>query len=362
MISGTGNPTAGGVTPTTGNIYIDNTTGAIYTVSGTTWIQQGADNLGDHTATQNLNLGVYSIVDQMGMTGNPGQILSRSATGTLWIDSVRVTSGMGSPTLTSPASPTAGDVYVDQSTGDVYTYTCSGTGTSTSSSTTCMWVRQTGNVTSGSGSPTTTTVSGTAGDTYVDQSTGDIYTYTCSGTMCEWELQQGDNIYTKDDSFTESRVATLVGSDTLTFDGTASNTVIFNTDIRVNEAIKDSDGDVGLPGQILSSTGAASNTVDWIYPGGGNLVSTTTNYTVTTENTVYVSPSGTVTVTLPDPTGMDGRTITIKRTSLESLTNTLQVITAAGIIDGVSVINMNVGLQGYTFEAFGGNWYIKTRF
>ncbi|MEN8768517.1 MAG: hypothetical protein ABF269_03325, partial [Candidatus Arcticimaribacter sp.] len=107
IVSGTGNPIATSATPTAGNVYIDQTTGGLWTVSGTTWTQQGSDNLGNHTATQNLNLDDYSIQDNTGATGTTGQILSRSTTGTLWIDAIRVLSDVGTPTSLTASATTA---------------------------------------------------------------------------------------------------------------------------------------------------------------------------------------------------------------------------------------------------------------
>ena len=310
IVSGTGIPTAGTVTPTAGSIYVDQNTGGLWTVSGTTWTQQGTDNLGDHTATQHLDLGAFSIVDNSGLIGTTGQILSRTTTGTLWIENTGgVLSAIGSPTSITAAS---------------------------------------------------TTASATAGDLYVDGATGEIW--TVSGTT--WVQQQGGggNLYTEDNNFDGNRVATLTGTNTLTFGGTASNTVIYNTNVRVNQGLLDSDGDVGQAGQILTSTGAASNTVNWVYPGGV-LALRTGNYTIADEGSLYVRPSGSVTITLPDPNGDDGRKVTVKRADTYTTGNTLTVVSAASsLIDGASAYNLNLSYQGYTFEAFGNEWHIIQRF
>ena len=65
------------------------------TAAGTNWIDMpsGADNLGDHTATQHLNMGTAFSIQANGDTGSAGQVLTRSATG----------NGM---TWTSPSSTT----------------------------------------------------------------------------------------------------------------------------------------------------------------------------------------------------------------------------------------------------------------
>ena len=82
-------------------------------------------------------------------------------------DTLGLSSGTGAPTPTDPADPTAGDIYVDEDTGDIYTYTGSD------------WVRQPeAKVSTGTGTPTSVNPADpTAGDIYVDDATGDIYTY-----------------------------------------------------------------------------------------------------------------------------------------------------------------------------------------
>ncbi len=117
-------------------------------------------------------------------------------------------SDAGDP-ITNTTVGVAGDVYVDESTGDVYTY----------DGTTNTWVQQTGNevVTTlvqadgtytytsedgtattfdvsqtGTGNPITNTTVGVAGDVYVDESTGDVWTY--DGTT--WVQQTGNEVVT----------------------------------------------------------------------------------------------------------------------------------------------------------------------
>ena len=78
-----------------------------------------------------------------------------------------VSSGIGAPAPANPVDPKAGNIYVDESTGDLYTY--DGT----------KWVRQPEpKVSTNTGTPTTANPANpTAGDMYVDKSTGDIYSY-----------------------------------------------------------------------------------------------------------------------------------------------------------------------------------------
>lgn len=121
-----------------------------------------------------------ALKDSNNQAGTAGQILSSTATGTQWINSGTHT-GSGAPTSTNPENPNAGDIYVDESTGDVYTFD----GTN--------WV-QANRTTSGSGAPTSTTPANPqAGDIYVDESTGDVYTF--NGSTNAWENQRADMLW-----------------------------------------------------------------------------------------------------------------------------------------------------------------------
>jgi len=50
------------------------------------FVTNSGDNLGDHTATQDLVLGTNGISDSNSSTGTAGQVLSSTATGTDWVD------------------------------------------------------------------------------------------------------------------------------------------------------------------------------------------------------------------------------------------------------------------------------------
>ena len=121
----------------------------------------------------------------------------------------------------------------------------------------------------------------------------------------------------------------------------------------------------GAAGQILSSsgtTGVAGGGLRWIYPGGTASLQTGT-YTVAEEGTIYVQPSGPVTITLPDPSAKDGKRVTVKRADDATVTaNTLTVTTTVGNIDGVSTVSLNMGFQGFTFQAYNSAWHIVNRF
>ena len=143
-----GDPNALGTAGNAGNLYVDESTGDLYIHGGSSWVS--------------LTLG-------------------------------GLLTGTGEPTDTDPANPAGGDIYVDESTGEIYTY----------NSTTNMWEKQSVvsedddniivegsdglaylsaaelGIYTGVDAPTASNPTDTpeAGDVYVDETTGDIYTY-----------------------------------------------------------------------------------------------------------------------------------------------------------------------------------------
>ena len=201
---GTGAPTATNpANPNGGDVYVDESTGDLYTYDGTKWIRQPEAKVttspGLPTATNPANPQPGDIyVDQ-----TTGDVYTYNSTTNTWVNKSDVVSadtgniivegtdglaylssaglgletGVGAPTATNPANPDAGDVYVDESTGDIYTY--DGT----------EWIRQPeAKVTTNPGLPTATDPANPQpGDIYVDQTTGDVYTY--NSTTNTWENQ-----------------------------------------------------------------------------------------------------------------------------------------------------------------------------
>ena len=80
-----------------GDLYVDKDTGDIYTYNATTneWESQS------------------EIV-----SGEDGNLIEKDDDGLAFLDAA----GLGVPTATNPADPSAGDLYVDEDTGDIYTY------------------------------------------------------------------------------------------------------------------------------------------------------------------------------------------------------------------------------------------------
>lgn len=69
--------------------FVDNGNGTYTYTSedGTVTTGGGSDNLGNHTAIQDVVLGTHGISDVNSELGTPGQILSSTGTGTDWVDS-----------------------------------------------------------------------------------------------------------------------------------------------------------------------------------------------------------------------------------------------------------------------------------
>ena len=103
VTTGTVAPTATSpVNPTGGDIYVDEATGDVYTYNSTTSTWE----------------------NQSGISADAGQILTIGTDGLAYLNAsaTGISTGTGAPTATSPATPNAGDVYVDETTGDVWAY------------------------------------------------------------------------------------------------------------------------------------------------------------------------------------------------------------------------------------------------
>ena len=157
-----GDPNTLGVLGNKGNLYVDEDAGNLYMHGGTSWIAVNAENEG-------------------------------------------LSTGPGVPDATNPADPAAGDIYVDELSGIIYGYdgttwvsknvvettttladNADGTFTYTSEdgTITTFDITQTG-----AGDPTTNGVVGVAGDVYVDETSGAVYTY--NSTTNTWVNQSG---------------------------------------------------------------------------------------------------------------------------------------------------------------------------
>lgn len=90
------------------------------------------------------------------------------------VKSKGLSSAVGAPTASYPEDPVAGDIFVDEATGDIYTH--DGT----------TWASSGGGI-KGAGDPGTNVQNPAPGDIYVDQVTGHVFTYNSANNA--WENQ-----------------------------------------------------------------------------------------------------------------------------------------------------------------------------
>jgi len=227
-------------TPEAGDLYVDETTGDVWSYDGTTntWIQQGgtlSSGEGDPTTSGPADPSpgdvyvdestgdVYAYNGDTNTWENQNDVVSADANNIIVEDAgglaylsateLGIYTGVGAPNGTNPTdSPEPGDLYVDETTGDVWSY----------DGTTNTWVQQGGQLSSGEGDPTT---SGPAdpspGDIYVDEITGDIFTY--NSTTNTWENQSdtlANNGLSVDANNTVQLGGTLIQPTTITTDAT----------------------------------------------------------------------------------------------------------------------------------------------
>ncbi|WP_188834911.1 beta strand repeat-containing protein [Echinicola rosea] len=266
--SGTGDPNDNGTVGAAGDIYVDETTGTVYTNDGTDWVKVGGD--GDSITVDDGN------PNDNGTPGEAGDVYIDNSTGDTYVynpesgewevnsDSLTVSggkvthtdldgntesfditqSGSGNPNDNVTVGE-AGDVYVDESTGDVYAYD----GTD--------WVKVGGDgdsITVDDGDPNDNGTSGESGDVYIDNSTGDTYVY--NETTGEWD-KNTDMLEVNNGTVTH----TAVDGSAVSFDVTQSGTGDPNDN-----------GTVGAAGDIYvdETTGTVytNDGTDWVKVGG----------------------------------------------------------------------------------------------
>ncbi|MDA6072744.1 collagen-like protein, partial [Flavobacterium sp. AC] len=261
-----------------GDTYVDNSTGDVYVKQGDTWVTTG-----------NIK----------GPKGDDG------------IDGKSITGGTGAPGATTPGKD--GDTYVDNSTGDVYVKQGD------------TWVT-TGNIkgpkgddgkdgadgksiTGGTGAPGATTP-GKDGDTYVDNSTGDVYvkqgdTWVTTGNI---KGPKGDDGKNGADGKsitggTGAPGATTPGKDGDTYvDNSTGDVYVKQGDTWVTTGnIKGPKGDDGKDGKsITGGTGAPGATT----PGkdGDTYVDNSTGYVYVKQGDTWVTTGN-----IKGPKGDDGK-------------------------------------------------------
>ncbi|WP_137400864.1 hypothetical protein [Echinicola rosea] len=327
--SGTGDPNDNGTVGAAGDIYVDETTGTVYTNDGTDWVKVGGD--GDSITVDEGD------PNDNGTSGESGDVYIDNSTGDTYVynettgewdkntDMLEVNNGTvthtavdGSAvsfdiTQSGPGDPNGndtqgkgGDIYVDESTGEIYTYNPTTDTWEQASGLSDMLAVNNGTVThtavdgsavsfdvtqSGTGDPNGNDTQGKGGDIYVDESTGEIYTY--NPTTDTWEQASGlsDMLAVNNGTVTH----TAVDGSAVSFDVTQSGTGNPNGngttgeggDIYVDEMtgdvytyIEDPDGDpstndatwiqtnVTEPWQIENTTAKAQSNTEHIYQVG----------------------------------------------------------------------------------------------
>ena len=129
-----------------------------------------------------------------------------------------ISSGTGAPDASNPVDPKVGDIYVDETTGDLYTYSSTG------------WSKQPeASVDTGTGAPDASNPADPkAGDVYVDEVTGDVYTY--NSTTNTWVnkskaladnglVVKNDNTLQLGGALTKPTTITADATNTLAIDG-----------------------------------------------------------------------------------------------------------------------------------------------
>ena len=173
--------------------------------TGDVYTYVDTDNDGEGDTWENQSDVVSTDADNIIVEGSDGLAYLSAA-------ELGIYTGTGAPTATEPTdTPEAGDVYVDETTGDIYTYNG------------MEWIRQPeAKITVGTGEPTDTDPANPAGgDIYVDESTGDVYTYNSVTNM--WENQSdalANNGLSVDANNTVQLGGTLIQPTTITTDAT----------------------------------------------------------------------------------------------------------------------------------------------
>jgi hypothetical protein len=295
--------------PKPGLLFVNFITGGVYVAAdyesdGVTnhWRRLdrgGDDDLGNHIADRDLDLNNFSILDAKDSSGKKGQILKRASTGLEW-SNFGISRGVGAPTVSNPVSPLSGDIYVDQSNGDLYTFDGSN------------WIRKPGvNITSGTGSPTTINPTNPiGGDIYIDNSTGYVYAYnSVSNTWVNQRkavsddfgnilIQGTDGLALLTSSTLSSALYTVsstiadIVSTTLTSSTIQAleTTTILNQDSSTGEiTYTDEDGGTASA-TIVSGNGLNPDNILTVgLDGGSQLTSTTLNNALTNVSTVTIT-------------------------------------------------------------------------
>lgn len=347
--------------PEAGEIHFNQETSevAIYNEETDTWITLTAP-----VQTLSISGNTLSISDGNSVDLTPFLLtaVASSSSGVLGHPGSGVATGTADPPTIS-ANP--GSVYVAIGSGNVFTRTSAGTWVPIS--TTDSQILSYGNT----ATSTQTTLNITNGNALnlragkgisFNQTGADTLeisgSTTSSGTTMHTTLRWDGTAWVENTALLSDGTATTTATTDVVVTGSTSLATT-----TLNKALIDGEGNAGTAGQILSAT--ASNTTRWISPAQGLIRLETGNYNaIIQDGTILVQPVGPVTITLPTPTLADnGISLTVKRASTYTgPSDTLTVTSAAQFDQSTNNLNLNVSFQGYTLQAFAGQWYITQRF
>ncbi|MFH0754494.1 MAG: hypothetical protein V2A70_08015, partial [Candidatus Omnitrophota bacterium] len=145
--------------------------------------------------------------------------------------------------------------------------------------------------------------------------------------------------------------ATAYANNLLTYSANANLTIKTYTS-GYNVLINPITGNVGI------GTVSPASTLDVKGSFAVNIVSKSTDYTLTAADRVAMvdASAGAVTITLPDPSGIKGRVYDIKKTDASA--NALNINTAAGNIDGSASVSTTTPNASFTIVTDGTNWWV----
>ena len=250
---------------------------------------------------------------------------------------VVITPGIGAPTATNPAGPNAGDIYVDEATGDLYTFD----GTN--------WVPQPGvAINPGAGAPTATNPANPdSGDMYVDESTGEIYVYDGTSWVNTVDANEtvttlvdngdGTSTYTDENNqpnpitntVTAANASIADGTIDIDGDGTADNNVTLqdvtdniNNIIAANETLTSLTQNTSAGTLTYTGEDGISNTFEVLSFDAGNVV------TVGSDGGIYINQATIAANETDTSLAQDLATGVITYTAEDGLPDTANVVSA----------------------------------
>jgi hypothetical protein len=260
-----------------------------------------------------------------------------------------LSTGTGAPTATNPANPQAGNIYVDEATGNIYSHD----GTS--------WVDSSASNSTGTGVPTATNPANPeAGDIYVDETTGDIYTYDGSDWVSQSEIVSADtgNIIKED-----TKGLAFLDKDTLAgtlglSSGTGAPTATSPADPEAGDIYVDEATGIAYTYMDSDQDGEGDTWTSQANDAGSTFMVTNTSSDITIDTThdiLWIDASAAdINVTLPSAASVVGRAYTVVKAD-DSNNN----LVFSESITGPAFTFTQVNVPGsYRLQSNGTNWLL----